>query len=43
MKMYDFKNKNSFVSSEMLKARAKITGFDIMIVHFYIRRKLDII
>ena len=25
------------------KARAKKTGFNFMIVHFYIRRKLDII
>ena len=27
----------------MPKARANKTGFDIMIVHFYIRRKLDMI
>ena len=38
-----YKIKTSFVSHEMPKARANKTGFDIMIVHFYIRRKLDII
>ena len=27
----------------MLKARANKAGFKIMIVHFYIRKKLDII
>ena len=35
--------KTSFVSPEMPNARAYKTGFDIMIVHFNIRRKLDII
>ena len=29
--------------SEMPKARANKTGLNIMIVHFYIRRKIDII
>ena len=33
--------KTSFVSPEMLKARANKTAFNIMIVHFYIRKKLD--
>ena len=34
--------KTSFVIPEMPKTRANKTGFDIVIVHFYIRRKLDI-
>ena len=29
-------------SPEIPKARAKKTGFNLIIVHFYIRRKLDI-
>ena len=37
-----FKIKTCFVSPDMPKARAK-NGFNIMIVHFYIRIKLDII
>ncbi len=32
-----------FVGPKMPEARSNKTGFDIMIVHFYIRRKLDII
>ena len=32
-----------FFSPEMPKARAKKSGFNFMIVHFYIHRKLDII
>ena len=43
IKMYNYKIIASFVSSEMAKAGAKKTGFNIMIVHFYILRKLDII
>ena len=35
--------KTSFVKPVMLKARANKTAFDIMIVHFYIRKKLDIV
>ena len=30
-------------TTKLPKARANKTGFDIMIVHSYIRRKLDII
>ena len=33
----------SFFSPEMLKSRTKKTGFILMIVHFYIRRRRDII
>ena len=33
----------NFVSPEMPKAGATKTGVNITIVHFYIRRKLDII
>ena len=40
--MYNYKIKTSFVSSEMSQARAIKNGFNIMIVHFYIHRKLDI-
>ncbi len=44
IKMYNFKIKTSFVSPETPKARANtISCFNIMIIHFYIRRKLDII
>ena len=32
-----------FFSPEVPEAPAKKTGFNLMIVHFYIRRKLDII
>ena len=39
--MYNYKIKISFFSPEMLKAGAKKTGFDLMIVE--IRRKLVII
>ena len=39
--MYNYKIKTSFFSPEMPKARAKKTGFNLIIVHFYIRRKLD--
>ncbi len=41
--MYNNKIKSSFVSPEIPKARANKTGFNIMIVHLYINRKLDII
>ena len=43
--MYSYKIKTSFVIPEMPNARANktLTGFIIMIVHFYIGRKLDII
>ena len=41
--MYNKKIKTYIVSPEMPKARANKTGFNIMIVHFYIRRELDII
>ena len=41
--MYNYKIKTSFVSSEMLKAWANKTGYNIFIVHFHILRKLDII
>ena len=41
--MYNYKNKTSFGSPKMPKALANKTGFDIIIVHFYICRKLDII
>ena len=39
IKMYSYKTK---VSPEMAKALANKTGFNFLIVHFYIRRKLDI-
>ena len=39
--MYNYKIETSFVSPEMPKALAKKTSFNIMIVYFYIRRKLD--
>ena len=41
--MYKYKIKTSFVRPEMPKARVIKTGFNIMIVNIYIRRKLDII
>ena len=41
--MYNYKIKTSFVSPGMPKAPANKAGFDIIIVHFCIRRKLDII
>ena len=41
--MYKYKIKTSFISAEMLKARAKKTSFNIVIVYLDIRRKLDII
>ena len=41
--MYNYKIKPSFVSPEMPMARSNKTGFNIMIVHFHILRKLDII
>ena len=37
------KIKPSFINLAIPKARANKTGLDIMILHFYIRRKLDII
>ena len=40
IKMYYYKITTSF---EMPQARANKTGFNIMIVHLYFRRKLDII
>ena len=43
IKMYDYKIKASFVRPEMAKAGAKKTDFNIIILHFYILRKLDII
>ena len=39
IKMYNYKIKTSFIRPEMPKARAN----KIMIVHFYVCRKLDII
>ena len=41
--MYNYKIKTSFVSPEMAKVRANLTGFNMMINHFFIRRKMDII
>ena len=41
--MYNYKLTTSFVSPEVLNARTIKTGFNIMIVHFYIRRKMYII
>ena len=41
--MYNYKIKTNFVSLEMIKTRANITDFNIMIVHYYICRKLHII
>ena len=41
--MCNFKIENSFLNPEMPKSRAKKTGYNIMIVHFCIRRKLDVI
>ena len=41
--MYNNKIKTSFASLKMPKSRANKTGFDTIIVHFYIRKKLDII
>ena len=41
--MNNYKIKTSFVSPEILKARADKTSVNIMIVNFYIYRKLDII
>ena len=41
--MYIYQIKNSFVSPEMPKAQANKNDFNNKIVHFYIRRKLDII
>ena len=42
-KMYNNAIKTSFVRPEMPKARANKTGFNPIIVHFYIRGKLFII
>ena len=39
--MYNYEIKTSFFSPEVPKAPAKKTGFKLLIVHFYIRRKLD--
>ena len=41
--MYNYRIKTSFVSPEMPNARANKTDFNIMIVHFYVSRKLDTI
>ena len=41
--MYSYRIRISFVIYEMPQASANKTGFNIIIVHFYIRRKLDII
>ena len=41
-KMYNFRIKTICFSPEMPKARAKKSGFNLIILHFYIRRKLDI-
>ena len=43
MQMYNKKIKTYIVTPEMPKARANKSRFNIMIVHFYIRRELDII
>ncbi len=40
--MYKNKIKPSFVNPDMPKARANKTSFHVMIVHFHIRRKMDI-
>ena len=40
---HNYKSKLDLFSPEIPKARTNKTGFNIMIVHFYIRRKLDII
>ncbi len=41
--MYKYEIKTSFFKPEGPKAWAKKTGFNLMIVHSCIRRKLDII
>ena len=41
--MFNFKIKTSFVRPELQITWTNKTGFIIMVVHFYIRRKLDII
>ena len=41
--MYNYGIKTSFVSPKIPKARFNKTCFNIIIVHFYIRRKLDLI
>ena len=41
--MYNYEIETSFVSPEIPKAQANKIDLNIMIVHFYIRRKLDII
>ncbi len=41
--MYNYKIKTGFFSPVVPKAPAKKTDFNVMIVFFYIRRKLDII
>ena len=38
--MYNNKIKTSFVSPELLKVQANKTGFNIIIVHIYIRKKI---
>ena len=43
IKMYNYKIKTSFVSTEMQKARENKTGLDLIVVYFNIWRKLDII
>ena len=42
IQMYNHKIKTIFVSPEMPKVQTNKTGLNIMIAHFYIRRKLDI-
>ena len=42
-KMYNYKFKPVNVRQEMPKARANKTGFNIIIVHFYILLKLNIL
>ena len=43
IKIENYMDKTSFDSPEMPKARANKTGINVIIVHFYIRRKLDVI
>ncbi len=41
--MCNYKIETSFVGPEMPKAWANKTFIDIMIIHFYIHRKLDVV
>ena len=38
IKIYNYKIKTSFVSPELPEAQANKTGFNIMILNFYIRK-----